>query len=106
MFEQLERMSVVALSELTILTSGLSNVDRSRVMLDFEKGREYFTQILHIKLGHWQNLPHLCLGIAHFDADVARDTARQVLAKACSTLGSPGVHRLTKVLCTPGPAYM
>lgn len=63
-------------------------------------------QVLQIKLGHWQNLPHILIGMAHFDPSIARECGRQALAKAQSSLAHPGVHRLTQLVCTPGLALV
>lgn len=61
------------------------------------------SQVLQLKLGHWQNLSRILVCTAHFDPNMARECGRQALAKAHSTLTHPGVHRLTKLVCTPDP---
>ena len=70
-------------------------------MSDFSRARRFVVTNFQVKLHHWQQLPWILFGIAHYRSDVARACARRGLALAAA--GAAGYnHWLALTLCMPG----
>jgi hypothetical protein len=103
-FVLLEMLFAMGLAELVVLTVGLSPEQRTVVLMDFEKARQYLTHYMHIKLGHWQRCPFIFVGMAHWCLETARRFCMDGFAIGASLLLDcpEKVDRLTRILCTPG----
>ena len=78
----------------------LSGRDQVLLVSDLNLARQHVTLFLHMKLSHWQQLPHQLLGIAHFDVHEARRCGQRSLALFDkSRLPMENHHALTLKLC-------
>eukprot|EP00959_Pyramimonas_sp_CCMP1952_P240140 5018197-Pyramimonas_sp.AAC.1 len=82
--------------------SQLSGQERGEVVGDFSRGKAHFTMWFQLKFSHWLELPWCLVGIAHWDAAKARESAARSLRLFVGSPRSPDQHHpLSLALCHP-----
>lgn len=61
------------------LTAGMSGEDRADVHQQYDLSRSKLEVEVTLKLAHWQQLPHLLCGLAHWDSNIACAVAKRAL---------------------------
>lgn len=83
---------------------GLTDQQKSDLMLDFEAGKQRMRVQLRIKTDAWGKLPLKIIAISHPDVAKARRAAAAVLAQyqLCTAAHRASMHDLTRELLAPG----
>lgn len=61
------------------LTAGMSETDRADIRQQHDLARSKLEVEVTLKMAHWQQLPHLLCGLAHWDSSVACTVAKRAL---------------------------
>ena len=70
---------------------------------DMEKAKASITSITQVKLQHWNCLPWKLCGLAHYDGNVAKRIAAEVLSMTAAWPAAGKLHHpLTELYCKPG----
>ena len=75
---------------------------RQVVLSDSSHGKRYCMLVANIKFSHWEQLPWVLMGVAHHDADKARQCASRALRLYAATGSQVAQHPVSKQLCCPG----
>eukprot|EP00971_Amphidinium_carterae_P095361 1886900-Amphidinium_carterae.2 len=79
--------------------------DMQQIVLDdVARARQHVVLMFHLKLGCWQQLPYICLGLGHADMEQARTMGKRALElyAASPDHALDEQHPLTLQLCSPG----
>jgi hypothetical protein len=84
----------------------LENLQRARLLREYQHGRQHLVMTFDIKFGHWRQLPWVIIGIAHPDRITARDCGDRALRLYGQASPEIRRHPIVETMCKPGsPIY-
>ena len=102
----LEELLKRALQTVYGVCADLTPEEYAKILSDWEFGRAQISRMIMMKFVFWVALPHKLCGMGHWDSDIARHVAREILRELDGLpRDASGHHRLTWKFLNPGELH-